>query len=130
MNLEKYLNTTYYSFYMVERGGNLLDYLVIGFMIISFLSFMMKFNVYNGMQILLNDNQPIPPCQILYNCQEDIKSGLCGSQNDIFPLNNKNIGPKEIDVYGPGEVLQTPDFKITLYSPNFLLTYNKYEINI
>jgi len=51
MNLEKYLNTTYYSFYMVERGGNLLDYLVIGFMIISLVSFMLKFNVYTGYQV-------------------------------------------------------------------------------
>ncbi|MBI2140552.1 hypothetical protein HYU14_06520 [Candidatus Woesearchaeota archaeon] len=64
-----------------------------------------------------------------YTCPEDIKSGLCGPKEEIFPLDNKIVG-KNVYIYGPGKVLETSDFKISLDAPEFLVMKKEYEIKV
>ncbi len=78
----------------------------------------------NPPQRIFPTTQPVSGTD--YICPEDQKSGLCGPIDKIFPLNNK-IERKDVYVYGPGKVLETSDFRITLDAPEFLVMKNKYE---
>ena len=64
-------------------------------------------------------------------CLENVKSGLCGLSEHIFPLNNDlPDATNSISIYGPGDVFETGDFKIKLVAPEFLLTNQEYVLNI
>jgi cysteine-rich repeat protein len=53
------------------------------------------------------------------NCYESKKSGLCGPEESILPLNNSAI-LNSIRVYGPGLILENNDFRLSFESPQFL----------